>query len=404
MLFLQGLATPFFHRLGRMLAARGARVLRINLTAGDWFLWHFGGFNYRGTLADWPAYLENVLAREGVTDIVCFGDQRRYHQAALAIARRRGLATHVFEEGYLRPNWITLEATGTNGCSTLPRDPAGIIARAPTGPTPEDTLPPKSTFFFRMRWEMTNLALTVLLSPAYPHYVRHRPWHPLVELWGWSKRAVGLLMKRGHALRRVQNLWALGVPYFIYPLQLDSDTAVQVHSDFASNQEAAEVIFASFAAHAPSEARLLVKVHPLDNGLVNRERQMADLTRRHGLEGRVVVIDGGPLAPLLDRAAGVVLINSTFGMSALHHGRAVKALGRAIYDIPGLTFQGPLDDLWTTSHRPDTALYRAFVATVIADSQIRGHFLMPEGIEIALPVASRRILAACPPHDGDRAT
>jgi capsular polysaccharide export protein len=35
----------------------------------------------------------------------------------------------------------------------------------------------------------------------------------------------------------------------------------------------------------------------------------------------------------------VVTINSTVGLSALAQGRATKTLGRAFYDLPGLTHQ-----------------------------------------------------------------
>ena len=36
------------------------------------------------------------------------------------LARRRSLRLHLFEEGYLRPDWITLEREGVNANSRLP--------------------------------------------------------------------------------------------------------------------------------------------------------------------------------------------------------------------------------------------------------------------------------------------
>jgi capsular polysaccharide export protein len=103
-LFLQGIATPFFSDLGRALRARGHAVRRINLCPGDWLFWRGEADNYRGRREAWGEYLEAYLTREGITDIVLFGDCRPFHKAARMIAEYRGLRVHVFEEGYIRPN------------------------------------------------------------------------------------------------------------------------------------------------------------------------------------------------------------------------------------------------------------------------------------------------------------
>ena len=48
-----------------------------------------------------------------------YGDTRPIHAQAVAEARARGLTVHVFEEGYMRPCWVTYERGGTNGNSRL---------------------------------------------------------------------------------------------------------------------------------------------------------------------------------------------------------------------------------------------------------------------------------------------
>jgi len=54
-------------------------------------------------------FLEAKLSEWEITDIILFGDCRPVHAAAIAIAKRHQIPHYVFEEGYLRPNWITLE-------------------------------------------------------------------------------------------------------------------------------------------------------------------------------------------------------------------------------------------------------------------------------------------------------
>jgi capsular polysaccharide export protein len=76
---------------------------------------------------------------------------------------------------------------------------------------------------------------------------------------------------------------------------------------------------------------------------------------------------------------GVVVVNSTVGLSALHHGAPTKVCGNALYDIPGLTFQGTLDQFWSDAPgaKPDRQLYVRFRDHLISKTQINGSFYKP---------------------------
>ena len=120
-LFLQGPHGPYFHSLGRMLAAAGAQVWRVGFNRGDRAFWPTTAsyIPFKGELADWPATFRLLVAHKGITDIVLYGDTRPLHAMAVEAARALGLNVHVFEEGYLRPHWITYERGGSNGHSRL---------------------------------------------------------------------------------------------------------------------------------------------------------------------------------------------------------------------------------------------------------------------------------------------
>ena len=90
-------------------------------------------------------------------------------------------------------------------------------------------------------------------------------------------------------------------------------------------------------------------------------------------------MDGGHLPTLLSRSEGVVVVNSTTGLSALHHGRPVTVLGSAIFDLAGLTFQGPLDGFWQESTPPDPELFKAFRKVVLTQAQVNGSFFTEAG-------------------------
>ncbi|MCW3541936.1 capsular polysaccharide biosynthesis protein [Burkholderia cenocepacia] len=108
---------------------------------------------------------------------------------------------------------------------------------------------------------------------------------------------------------------------------------------------------------------------------------------------RTSTIDAGHLPTLLENACGVVVVNSTVGLSALHHCRPLVALGRAIYDMPGLTWQGALDDFWRHAERPDMNLYQCFLDYIVHHTQINGDFYTRTGIEMAVAGSVARLEA-----------
>lgn len=52
-----------------------------------------------------------------------FNDCRPLHKIAIKVAKSLKIPYFIFEEGYIRPNFITLENKGVNANSTLPKDP-----------------------------------------------------------------------------------------------------------------------------------------------------------------------------------------------------------------------------------------------------------------------------------------
>jgi capsular polysaccharide export protein len=67
-------------------------------------------------------------------------------------------------------------------------------------------------------------------------------------------------------------------------------------------------------------------------------------------------------------------------------------LGVAVFDIPGLSFQGPLDEFWNAPTAPDAALRDAFARVLIAATQVKGNFYHPEGRAVAVREAANRLI------------
>ena len=328
-LFLQGLASPFFYRLARCLRAAGHDVVRVNLSGADVVFWPERAINFHGSAQDWPDFVAQVMRDRHVTDLVLFGDCRPYHRVALQIARRGDATTHIFEEGYIRPNWITLEHGGTNGYSAIPRDPHAVRALAKQLPEPRPPVELHASFFTRSVWDITANVIGALLWPLFPHYRWHGTEHPFVEYFGWILRFARGPVSSRRARKTIAHVVDGGLPYFLVPLQLHSDYQIRVHSHYSDPVEAIEEIVASFVGHAAPGAHLLFKLHPLDNSLFDYPGKIAQVARRFGATDRVHVIDDSDLPKLLAHCSGVVLVNSSMGTLALEHGYPVKALGTA---------------------------------------------------------------------------
>jgi capsular polysaccharide export protein len=390
-LFLQGPPGPFFRLLGEELAKLGHGIFRINLSGGDHHDWPDGATNYRWTMSDWPMFFDRFVRENRVTDLVLYGDCRPIHQAAVRMGRLRGIRVFVYEEGYIRPDWMTLERDGVNGYSPFDRDPELIMAASKWLPELPDLPPITADFRRRARdsyWHYHHV-LTGRLS--FPFYRTHRNHWILSEGFGWLFK---FARKHRRARQAEEVLEALQNKKFIlFPLQLTGDYQIRAHSPFGSMPQAVQYVLESFADHAPADLHLLIKEHPLDASWRNWCSYVRRHARRLGIKGRVHCIDGGDLQQLATSAAGMVCVNSTSGTLALECGIPVMVLGDAVYDVPGITHQSGLDEYWANPDRPDPELYSAFKKALHAKCLVRGGLASMSATETLVRNSVDRLLS-----------
>jgi len=387
-LFLQGPISPFFYRLGLLLRARGHAVHRINLCRGDTLFWPEPAMDFTGRIAAWPGFIADVLARHAITDMILLGEQRDHHALAIAAAHAAGIGVTVTDFGYLRPDWIILERDGLNRDSRFPREPDAIRALAAGLPPVDQKIRHLDDFGQQARWDM-QYHLANLLPGRFRHYRSFLLHHPIPAYIGTG---LALLRRKAEA-RRAEALQAslpLAAPRWLFAMQMETDYSIRAYSNFKSMDQAIARVVASFARAAPPEGHLLVKVHPLDPGLKPWRRLVAVMAARHGVAGRVHFLGAGELDAMLNAARGVVTVNSTVGIRALQLGRAVHAMGEAIYRCPGLAHMGVLDEFWAAAP-PDAELADAFLRAIAAHLHIRGVYYREPGLTMAVAAAAGRL-------------
>ena len=214
------------------------------------------------------------------------------------------------------------------------------------------------------------------MKRLFPDYVHHRPltWLEIVPwlrsagrkfIYAFKERGIQALLQGQYAGR-----------YFLVPLQVHNDAQIKKHSDFASVRNFINEVMTSFAQHAPRGKVLVIKHHPMDRGYCDYAAFIARRARKLGLEGRCFYIHDQHLPSLLDHACGVVVVNSTVGLSAIMHGAPVKVCGKALYDMNGLTFPRPLGKFWREAQhaKPNPRMMKHFHDYLVVHSQLNGSF------------------------------
>ncbi|ARQ02299.1 capsule biosynthesis protein [Pseudorhodoplanes sinuspersici] len=400
-LFLQGPSSFYMEQVGRLLIARGHRVSRINLHFGDWLFWRLPAKNYRGGIDGWRTYIAQQLDAAPITHLFLLGDQRPHHRIAIEEAKARGAEIICAELGYLRPDWLVLERDGMSTFSRMPRDPQTIRALAAGYDKPDFTVRFRTPFWrFTMLDMIYNLG-ALFFWPLYPGYKRHAIDHPLIEYASWVRKLCRAPLEKRATHRVLEKLRGSSAPVFVLPLQLSTDYQIRAHSPYPDMPSAAREIITSFSRHAAKGARLIVKVHPLDPGITPWRRLIGALATERGVGERVFYIDGGDLDALLAKAAGCVTVNSTSGLAALQVGCPLKVTGNAIFDVPGLTFQGSLDDFWANAQRPDRDLVADYIRLLAGALHIRGGYYTQDALDTAVPATVDRLekgLPSLPPR------
>lgn len=389
-LFLQGPHGPYFAMLADALRARGHKALRININGGDKVDWPGDAADYRGSFRNWPLFFDDFVVDQSVTDLILYGDCRPYHTSAHAMARLRKVRVHVVEEGYIRPDFMTLQEDGVNGNSTLPLDAQWYIDRARGLPDYDPSVPPvPSTFRARARNTVRNGLASALFRLYFPFYRTHRPQSFGFETLGWARK----LMMRKNERARSKQKWReiVNRPYFALPLQLNSDYQIRTHSPFGDMRAALRFIVKSFARFAPDHVCLLIKRHPLDPGLVPWARLIRRLASRYGVADRLFYVAEWDIADVVNHSLGVITVNSTVGTLALNAGKPVMVLGHAVYKVSGVAYGGDLDEFWIAPRPPDIGLYSAFRRVLMDRCLIRGGLLSEEGLQMLVDNAVERL-------------
>ena len=383
-LFLQGPVGFFFKKVGQQFTQKGANVYRIGLNAGDELFASRQNYTaYKGKPEAWYSFILHFLKEHNIDKIFIFGDCRYYQSLAVTASDTLGVEVFVFEEGYLRPHYITLERHGVNDYSRISRHPEFYkkIELSEIPPAKYSTPNP----IYNWSIVIAYYFIAKLLSFKYPYYRHHRNFSATQEFFYGTRslvRKVIYTLRDKKYLPQIKN--SLSKKYFFVPLQTHNDFQILQHSGYGSIEKFIIEVLESFARNAEKTMYLMFKHHPIDRGRKNYKDFILEQAQELGVEKRVIVIHDLHLPTCLEHAKGTITINSTVGLSSILKGTPTITLGRAIYNIKGLTNKNiPLDYFWDNPQKPDEDLAQKFKFFLIHSTQLNGNFFgrMPDELK-----------------------
>lgn len=376
-LLLQGPVGPFFKYLAQDLEKQNAQVFKLNFNGGDDFFYSHGE-SFTGKMSGLDEFLRNYLHKNSIDSVFVFGDCRPIHKIAKKVVDDVCVEWLVFEEGYLRPNHITLEVGGVNGYSELPEKAVDFLSNKNKYffSKYEDILEVGKTFWYATLWAILYYIFSNFKKRKYPNYVHHRSLQ-LKEGLYWlrgSYRKFLYKYKESHIQKLLEN--KLHKKYYLVPLQTHNDAQILFHSKYNNIEEFITEVMVSFAKNAVSDTYLVIKHHPFDRGYRDYTLFINSLSGQLNIKKRVMYIHDQYLPTVLTHALGVVVINSTVGMSAVETFLPVKVCGQAVYDLPNITVQNSLDVFWSICFKwqGDNEKIQKFLFFLTHTTQFNGSF------------------------------
>ena len=405
-LFLQGPHGPFFWQLAQQLRSAGAEVWRVGFNAGDRAFWpHRPSYIPHLTCPEgWADHFAEILIDKNVTDLVLYGDARSIHAQAIEVAKANHLRVHVFEEGYLRPFWITYERNGSNGNSMLMDITLDDMRRAQAAQLFAPPVPPshwgdvRKHIFYGALYHF----FVLVANFRYSHFKPHRDLTVaqefrlylqklcLLPLHSIERKVASVRIKRGR------------FPYHLALLQLAHDASFVHYGPFQKQSDFIDCVIKGFAAGAPRHHHLVFKAHPLEDGRESLRKIIQNTAKAHGLSDRVHFVRGGKLADLLDEARSAITVNSTAGQQVLWRGLPLRCFGASVYDKDELVSRQNLTDFFSRPEKPAVDDYSAFRDFLLSTSQLPGSFYAAKGRRQVLRRMTDMMLATDGPYHSAR--
>ena len=375
-LFLTGPIGTFFARLSNYLEDNKVRTYKISFPLYEYGFPKSRLIKFDQDIYLFKNYLKKIIIDKEIKHIFMYGNVLIPHRQALVLVEELKeediyVNTHIFELGYLRPNFVTLESKGINYSSSFIKSREFYLKQDLYKFFPI----PKKHARFRIRkiWKTISF-----INHSFKNYKIVNKEHKLqpkpIYIWYQIK---GFFLKYYFRLNeyKIKKKCFVEDKFFIVILQVSTDSQITEGSDIKHNKSFIYKVIKDFAK-ANIDCNLVFKHHPRDRGYTNYLRQIEKLSQEFGVHNKVFYLHDCFLSKIFQNSncKGTVLINSTVGYQSLYHSVPLKSLGIAPYNMEGLSDQKNLVSFFKNPLTVDRLLFNKFYKYILENSQINGNF------------------------------
>lgn len=325
-LLLQGPIGNFFYEFSRYIDKHDASVYKINFTFAERFFYRRESTNYNGKIDAWPIFFKDFVKNNKINKVFILNDSRPYHQPIINICYEDNIQLYVFEDGYFRPGYITLEPFGVNGNSPY-RDNISQSILESNVPKIELKLKSKLT---------SRLIFSILSNFNFIFSKNYIPYRPTNSLY-WSKNYLNYFFVTVRNFfndkKIVKNITKSKKKVFFVPLQVFDDTQIKFHSKYNNSFEFIYEVLDAIKDYDKRDAILIFKQHPGDRGILNYQKKILQYVKKSKILNEIYFNYTTDADDLIKISDGVILINSTLGINAARMNKPLYFAGRSVYDF-----------------------------------------------------------------------
>ena len=376
-LFLMGPIGTFFARLSNYLEENNVKTYKIIFPLFEYGFPKSRLIQFNQDINLFKNFLKKILIDKEIKHIFMYGNVLIPHIQALNLVEELKkenihVNTHIFELGYLRPNFVTLENKGINYSSGFIKSREFYLKQESY-----DFFPiPKNYARFRIRkiWKTISF-----INHSFKNYKIVHKEHKLqpkpIYIWYQIK---GFFLKYYFKLSeyKLKKKCFFENKFFLVILQVSTDSQLTEGSEIKDNKKFIYKVIKDFAKANPNNINLVFKHHPRDRGYTNYFNLIEKFSKEFGIYKKVFYIHDYFLSKLFKNpnCQGTVLINSTVGYQSLYHSVPVKSLGITPYNLEGLTDQRDLSSFFKNPSAVDRLLFNKLYKYILENSQINGNF------------------------------
>ena len=375
-LFLMGPIGSFFARLSNFMEENNVKTYKILFPLYEYGFSRSRIITYSKDIRFFKDFLRQIIIEKKIKHIFMYGNVLIPHRQAIELVNdlkeeAKDIKTHIFELGYLRPNFVTLENKGINFNSEFIKNRDFYLKQDSYEFFP--LARKHARFRVRKIWKtisFINHSFKNYRIVPYEHKLQPKP----IYIWFQIK---GFFLKYFFRLTeyKLKKKCFFEKSFFLVILQVSNDSQLVEGSNLKDNEKFIYKVIKDFA-EANIDTNLVFKHHPRDRGYTNYVNQVKKISKEFGVCKKVFYIHDYFLSKLFKNfnCKGTVLINSTVGYQSLYHSVPLKTLGRTPYNIEGLSDQRNLVNFFKNPLPVDRLLFNKFYKYILENSQINGNF------------------------------